>query len=99
MVWNMNRGYETKVITLPPKISTITSNEEKEMIMSKETCYSIKTCSSSLNFFVKINVLGKKCPFSQNLKIYFRKKFKLLPKGCCMAKRVASKSSEQYIHK
>ena len=27
--WNLNRGYKTKVITLPPKKSTITSNKEK----------------------------------------------------------------------
>ena len=39
-----------KVITLLPKISTIPSNKEKVMIMSKETCNSIKTCSSGLKF-------------------------------------------------
>ena len=30
--WNLNRGYKTKVITLPLKINTIISNEEKKMI-------------------------------------------------------------------
>ena len=31
--WDLSRGYKTKVITLPPKISPITSNEEKNMNM------------------------------------------------------------------
>ena len=31
--WNLNRGYKTKVRTLPPKRSTITSNEEKIVVV------------------------------------------------------------------
>ena len=58
--WDLSRGYKTKVITLPPKISTITSNEEKNMNMSMEMLNSFKTCSSRLKFlfFVKIYDFG-----------------------------------------
>ena len=58
--WDLSRGYKTKVITLPPKISTITSNKEKNMNMSMEMLSSFNTCSSKLNFlfFVKIYVFG-----------------------------------------
>ena len=34
--WHLTRGYKTKVITLSSKRSTITSNEEKNMIMSRK---------------------------------------------------------------
>ena len=56
---NLIRGYKIKVITLPSKRSTITSDEEKNMIMSMELRNSINACSSSLKFnvFVKIDVL------------------------------------------
>ena len=59
------RVYKTKVITLFPKRSTVTSNEEKKKIMSKETCYSIKTFSSTPIFllFVKILCLWVKMHF------------------------------------
>ena len=58
--WDLSRGYKTKVITLPPKISTITSNEEKNMNMSMEMLNSFNTCSSRLKFlfFVKIYDFG-----------------------------------------
>ena len=58
--WDLRREYETKVITLPPKISTITSNEEKNMIMSMEMLNSFNACSSRLKilFFVKIYDFG-----------------------------------------
>ena len=58
--WDLSRGYKTKVITFPPKISTITSNEEKNMNMSIEMLNSFNTCSSRLNFlfFVKIYDFG-----------------------------------------
>ena len=48
--WDLSRGYKTKVITLPPKISTITSNEEKNMNLSMEMLNSFNTCSSRLKF-------------------------------------------------
>ena len=48
--WDLSRGYKTKVITLPPKISTITSNEEKNMNMSMEMLNSFNTCFSRLKF-------------------------------------------------
>ena len=44
--------YKTKVITLPPKISTITSNEEKNIKMSMEMLNFFNTCSSRLKFFI-----------------------------------------------
>ena len=53
--------YKTKVITLPPKINTITSNEEKNMKMSMEMLNSFNTCFSRLKFlffFVKIYDFG-----------------------------------------
>ena len=50
--WDLSRAYKTKVITLPPKISTITSNEEKNMIMSMKMLNSFNTCSSRLKFFI-----------------------------------------------
>ena len=58
--WDLSRGYKTKVITLPPKISTITSNEEKNMNMSMEMLNSFNTCSSRLKFlfFVEIDDFG-----------------------------------------
>ena len=57
---DLSRGYKTKVLTLPPKISTITSNEEKNMNMSMEMLNSFNTCSTMLNFyfFVKIYDFG-----------------------------------------
>ena len=60
IIWHLKEGYRIKVITLSPKRSTITSNEEKNMIISMEIRYSVKTCSSRLNFliFVKMYVLG-----------------------------------------
>ena len=53
-------GLKTKVITLPLKISTITSNEEKNMNISIEMLNSFNTCSSRLKFlfFVKIYDFG-----------------------------------------
>ena len=48
--WELNRGYKTKVITLPSKRSTITSNEDKNMIMSMEMLNYFNTCSSRLKF-------------------------------------------------
>ena len=58
--WDLSRGYKTKVITLPPKISTITSNEEKNMNTSMEMLNSFNTCSPRLKFlfFVKIYDFG-----------------------------------------
>ena len=58
--WDLSRGYKTKVITLLPKISTITSNEEKNMNMSMEMLMSFNTCSSSLKFlfYMKIYDFG-----------------------------------------
>ena len=47
---DLSRGYKTTVITLPPKISTITSNEEKNMNVSMEMLNSFNTCSSGLKF-------------------------------------------------
>ena len=64
--WNQNIGYKTKVITLTPKRSTVTSNEEREMIKSTEIRNSNNTYSSRLNilfFFVKIYVFGVKDAF------------------------------------
>ena len=74
--WNLNLGYKTKVITLTPKRSTITSNEEKEMIKSVEIRNSNNTCSSRLKklFFVKIYVYGRKMRFLQSMKVKFVKK-------------------------
>ena len=46
--WDLSRGFKTKVITLPPKISTITSNEEKNMNISMEMLNSFNRCSSRL---------------------------------------------------
>ena len=65
MSWNLSRGYKTKVRSLTPKISTITSNEEKEMIKPMEMHKSINTCFSMLKFldFVKILVFGLKIEF------------------------------------
>ena len=73
--WDLSRGYKTKVITLPPKISTITSNEEKNMTMSMEMLNSFNTCSSRLKvlFFVKNYVFGWKMRFLQSLKVIFVK--------------------------
>ena len=78
--WDMSRGYKTKFITLPPKISTITSNEEKNMNMSIEMLHSFNTCSSRLKFlfFFCENlwftlILGEKCVFLQSLKVIFVK--------------------------
>ena len=57
--WNLNMGYKTKVIALTHKRSTITSNEEKEMIKLKEIRNSNNTCSSRLKIiFCKNYVLG-----------------------------------------
>ena len=58
--WDLSRGLKTKVITLPPKISTINSNEENNMNMSIEMLNSFNTCSSRLKFllFVKIYDFG-----------------------------------------
>ena len=58
--WDLSRVYKTKVITLPPKISTITSNEEKNMNMLMEKLNSLNTCFSRLKFlfFVKIYDFG-----------------------------------------
>ena len=73
--WDLSRGYKTKVITLPPKISTITSNEEKNMKMSMEMLNSFNTSSSRLKFlfFVKIYDFGWKMRFLQSLKVIFVK--------------------------
>ena len=54
--WDLSRGYKTKVIILPPKISTITSNEEKNMNMSMEMLNSFNTCSSRLTFLFFVNL-------------------------------------------
>ena len=48
--WNLSMGYKTKVRTLTPKRSTVTSNEEKDMIKSTEIRDSSHTCSSRLKF-------------------------------------------------
>ena len=53
--WDLSRGYKTKVITLPPKISTITSNEEKNVDMSMEMLNSFNTCSSWLCYVAVCN--------------------------------------------
>ena len=52
--WNLNRGYKTKVITLPPtcKRTTITLTEEKKMNLSMEPRNYINACSSSLEFVI-----------------------------------------------
>ena len=57
---NLNREYKIKIRSFTLKRSTVTSNEEKEMIKSMEMRNSINTCSSMLKFlsFVKIYVLG-----------------------------------------
>ena len=56
MSWNLSRGYKTKVRSLTPEISTITSNEEKEITKSMEMHESINTCSSMLNFLVFVKI-------------------------------------------
>ena len=59
---NLNRGYKTNVITLRHKRSTITSNDEKNMVMSKETCYSMNSCSSGskiIFFFMIFFCMGE----------------------------------------
>ena len=58
--WDLNRGYKTKVTTLPFKRSTITSTEENNMIMSMEMLNSSihVLLGSSFYFFVKIDVFG-----------------------------------------
>ena len=73
--WNLIRGYKTKVKTLPFKRSTITLNEEKNMIMSIELHNSINTCSSWLKFwlFVHIFIFGWKMLFLQPLNLIFVK--------------------------
>ena len=55
---NLNMGYKIKVINLTLKRSTITSNEEKEIIKSTEIRYCNNTCSSRLNivFFLDFNI-------------------------------------------
>ena len=55
--WDLSRGYKTKVITLPPKRSTITSNEEKNMIISIEMLNSFETCFSMLFFYVLLKFM------------------------------------------
>ena len=73
-------GYKTKVIHLTPKRSTITSNEEKEMIKSTEIRNSNNTCSSRLNFFIflqKIMFLGENTFFTFSESKIRKKKFKI----------------------
>ena len=71
--WNLNMGYKTKVITLTPKRSTITS-KEKEMIKSMEKRNSFNTCSSELFFCTKL-CFRVKHAFLQSLKEQLVKKF------------------------
>ena len=88
-------GYKTKVKTLTPKRSTITSNEEKEMIKSTEIHDSSNTYSSMLKilFFAKNSFFVKNLFFCEKLyvnvkNVFFtisgnktREKFKILLKG------------------
>ena len=50
--WKLNKGFKTKVITLSTKRSTLTSNEEKKMIVSMQIRNFNNSCSSRLNFFI-----------------------------------------------
>ena len=90
--WDLSRGYKTKVITLPPKISTITSDEEKNMNMSMEMLNSFNTCSSrvKLLFFVTM-FLGEKCVFLQSLKVIFVKNPKLHWKAALWVRKLHKK--------
>ena len=65
--WNLNMWYKTKFITLTPKRSTLTSNEEKEMIKSMENRDSSDTCSSRLrkNIFCENGCFWVKNTFLQ----------------------------------
>ena len=56
MSWNLNRGYKTKARSLTPKRSTISLNDEKEMIKSMEMHKSINTCYSMLKLLVFMNI-------------------------------------------
>ena len=78
---NLNKGYKTKVIILPPKRSIITSNEEKKMIMLKEICDSMKACSSRLFFGGGNENLCLWGWCLQSLKINLVKKTKFLLEG------------------
>ena len=91
--WDLSRGYKTKVITLPPKISTITSNEEKNMNISMEMLNSFNTCSSRLNFlfFVKIYDFGWKMRFLQSLKVIFVKNPKFHWKAALSVRKLHTK--------
>ena len=81
-----SRGYKTKVITLPPKISTITSNEEKNMNVSMEMLNYFNTCSSGLKFFIFCENLSfwVKNVFFTISESNIRKKSKISLKGCSM---------------
>ena len=76
ILWDLSRGYKTKVITLPPNISTITSNEEKNMNLSMEILNSFNTYSSRLNFLWKFIFFGWKMRCLQSLKVIFVKNSK-----------------------
>ena len=90
---DLTRGYTTKVITLPPKISTITSNEEKNMNMSMEMLNSFNTRSSRLKvlIFVKIYDLGWKIRFLQSLNVIFVKNPKFHWKAALWVRKLHTK--------
>ena len=85
ILWDLSRGYKTKVITLPPKISTITSNEEKNMTLSLEMLNSFNTCSSRLKclFLCKFMFLGENGFFTIS-ESNIRKISKISLKACSM---------------
>ena len=91
--WDLSRGLKTKVITLPPKISTISSSEEKNMNMSMEMLNSFNTCSSRLKclFFVKVYDFGWKMRFLQSLKVIFAKNPKFHWKAALWVRKLHTK--------
>ena len=93
ITWVLRKGGGTKVITLPPKKRTITSNEEKKMNMAMEMLNSSNTCSSRLKFlfFVKIYDFGWKMRFLQSLKVTFVKNPKFHWKAALWVRKLHSK--------
>ena len=89
---DLSRGYKTKIITLPPKINTITSNEEKNMNMSMEMLNSFNTCSNlRILFFVKIYDFGWKMRFLLSLKVIFVKNPKFHWKASLWVRKLHTK--------
>ena len=80
--WNLNMGYKTKVITLTPKRSTVTSSDEKDMIKPTEIRNSYNTCSSrqKILFLRKFMFLSENAFFTIS-ESKSRKKSKFLLKG------------------